>query len=72
MLSRSCFNLLNLEDYSRAADRTRLPRVMTVPGIISDFDDDEDLEEVDSQRYSRRVLNDAADLELGLPSFATG
>lgn len=40
MLSRSCFNLLNLDDYSRAADRTRLPRVMTVPGIISDFDDD--------------------------------
>ncbi|KAL3537703.1 hypothetical protein ACH5RR_001069 [Cinchona calisaya] len=39
---------------------------------IEDFDDDEDLEEVDCQRYSRRVLNDASDLVLGLPSFATG
>ncbi|GAA0140407.1 hypothetical protein LIER_01763 [Lithospermum erythrorhizon] len=37
MLSRSCFNLLNLDDYS-IVDRTRLPRVMNVPGIISDFD----------------------------------
>lgn len=49
MLSRSCANLLNLvypgEDFS-SIDRTlnRLPRVMTVPGIISDFDagDDDD------------------------------
>ncbi|KAK3025642.1 hypothetical protein RJ639_040628 [Escallonia herrerae] len=38
---------------------------------IEDFEDD-DLEEADSRRYSRRVLNDAADLVLGLPSFATG
>ncbi|CAI9098680.1 OLC1v1035366C3 [Oldenlandia corymbosa var. corymbosa] len=38
MLSRSCFNLLNLEDYI-CADRTRIPRVMTVPGIISDVDE---------------------------------
>ncbi|KAG8372446.1 hypothetical protein BUALT_Bualt12G0067000 [Buddleja alternifolia] len=36
MLSRSCFNLLNLDDYS--SDRTRIPRVISVPGIISDFD----------------------------------
>ncbi|KAK2989872.1 hypothetical protein RJ640_015204 [Escallonia rubra] len=38
---------------------------------IENFEDD-DLEEADSRRYSRRVLNDAADLVLGLPSFATG
>ncbi|XP_059636979.1 probable alpha,alpha-trehalose-phosphate synthase [UDP-forming] 11 [Cornus florida] len=37
MLSRSCFNLLNLDDYY-GVDRTRIPRVMTVPGILSDFD----------------------------------
>ncbi|CAK9139506.1 unnamed protein product [Ilex paraguariensis] len=37
MLSRSCFNLLNLEDYS-CVDRTRIPRVVTVPGILSEFD----------------------------------
>ncbi|CAK9133650.1 unnamed protein product [Ilex paraguariensis] len=39
---------------------------------IDDFEDDDDLEEVDSHRYSRRVLNDATDLVLGLPSFGTG
>lgn len=38
---------------------------------IDDFEDD-DLEEVDSRRYSRRVLNDASDVALGLSSFATG
>ncbi|KAK4414285.1 protein unc-13 [Sesamum alatum] len=38
---------------------------------IDDFDDDV-LEEVESRRYSRRVLNDASDVVLGLPSFATG
>lgn len=38
---------------------------------IDDFDDD-DLEDVDSNTYSRRVLNDAADLVLGLPSLGTG
>ncbi|KAK6151504.1 hypothetical protein DH2020_014139 [Rehmannia glutinosa] len=37
MLSRSCFNLLNLDDYS--SDRTRIPRVISVPGIIPDFED---------------------------------
>lgn len=39
---------------------------------IEDFEDDDDLEEVNSRRYSRRALNDAADFVLGLPSFATG
>lgn len=38
---------------------------------IDDFEDDV-LEEVESRRYSRRVLNDASDVVLGLPSFATG
>ncbi|GFP89728.1 probable alpha alpha-trehalose-phosphate synthase [UDP-forming] 11 [Phtheirospermum japonicum] len=37
MLSRSCFNLLNLDDYP--SDRTRIPRVISVPGIINDFED---------------------------------
>ncbi|XP_058201755.1 probable alpha,alpha-trehalose-phosphate synthase [UDP-forming] 11 [Rhododendron vialii] len=50
MLSRSCFNLLNLDDYLRP-DRTRIPRVMTVPGIISDFasNDFNNGEKTDSQ-----------------------
>ncbi|CAH9091799.1 unnamed protein product [Cuscuta europaea] len=39
---------------------------------IEDFDDDDDLAEIDSRRYSRRVLNDATDLMPGLASFATG
>ncbi|KAI3445159.1 hypothetical protein Pfo_001824 [Paulownia fortunei] len=38
---------------------------------IDDFEDDV-LEEVESRRYSRRVLNDASDVVLELPSFATG
>ncbi|KAL0404470.1 UNVERIFIED_CONTAM: putative alpha,alpha-trehalose-phosphate synthase [UDP-forming] 11 [Sesamum radiatum] len=37
MLSRSCFNLLNLDDYS--SDRTRIPRVISMPGVISDYED---------------------------------
>nr|GMD27789.1 probable alpha,alpha-trehalose-phosphate synthase [UDP-forming] 11 [Ipomoea batatas] len=44
MLSRSCFNLLNLEDYN-GGDRARLPKVVTVPGIISDFSGSSDEEE---------------------------
>ncbi|KAL8192241.1 hypothetical protein R6Q57_027908 [Mikania cordata] len=39
---------------------------------IDDFEDEDDLEELTSRRYSRRSLNDAADLVVGLPSFATG
>lgn len=42
MLSRSSFNLLNLDDYSCVIDRPRIPRIMTVPGVLSDFDDDDD------------------------------
>ncbi|KAK4476660.1 hypothetical protein RD792_015820 [Penstemon davidsonii] len=38
---------------------------------IDDFEDDV-LEEVESRRYSRRVLNDASDVVLGLPPFTTG
>ncbi|KAL3535314.1 hypothetical protein ACH5RR_003775 [Cinchona calisaya] len=63
MLSRSCFNLLNLDDYSSAADRTRLPRIMTVPGIISDFDDHNDQKSevsetttVSSVNQERRII----------------
>lgn len=68
MLSRSCFNLLNLDDYS-CVDRTRIPRVMTFPGIISDFDgtygdDDEnnngdnksESETVSSMNQERRII----------------
>uniref|UniRef100_A0A803MLD0 Uncharacterized protein n=1 Tax=Chenopodium quinoa TaxID=63459 RepID=A0A803MLD0_CHEQI len=39
---------------------------------IEDFEDDDDLEEVDSRRVSRRMPNDASDLVAVLPSFATG
>ncbi|KVI01355.1 Glycosyl transferase, family 20 [Cynara cardunculus var. scolymus] len=41
MLSRSSFNLLNLEDYSSVVDRPRIPRIMTVPGILSEFEEDD-------------------------------
>ncbi|KAL7590344.1 probable alpha,alpha-trehalose-phosphate synthase [UDP-forming] 11 [Lactuca sativa] len=40
MLSRSSFNLLNLDDYSCVADRARIPRIMTVPGILTEFEED--------------------------------
>lgn len=39
---------------------------------IEDFEDEDDLEELNSRRYSRRTMNDTADLVVGLPSFATG
>ncbi|XP_044461829.1 protein unc-13 homolog isoform X1 [Mangifera indica] len=39
---------------------------------IEDFEDDDNTEEVNSVRLSRRRLNDVADLVLKLPSFATG
>lgn len=39
---------------------------------IDDFEDGDYLEEVNSRRYSRRGLNDASDIVVGLPSFATG
>ncbi|KAF5446018.1 hypothetical protein F2P56_031682 [Juglans regia] len=39
---------------------------------IEDFEDDDDAEKVDSLRTSRRNTNDASDLALKLPSFATG
>ncbi|CAH1448735.1 unnamed protein product [Lactuca virosa] len=39
---------------------------------IDDFEDDDDLEELNSRRYSRRTMNDTADLIVGLPAFATG
>ncbi|XP_052199099.1 probable alpha,alpha-trehalose-phosphate synthase [UDP-forming] 11 [Diospyros lotus] len=57
MLSRSCFNLLNLEYYS-GVDRTRIPRVMTMPGILSDFDSNGDAAESDavSVGQERRII----------------
>ncbi|XWS65459.1 hypothetical protein CRYUN_Cryun05aG0114500 [Craigia yunnanensis] len=39
---------------------------------IEDFEDDDDLEEVNSLKISRRNPNDVGDLVLKLPSFATG
>ncbi|XP_048495642.1 protein unc-13 homolog isoform X2 [Beta vulgaris subsp. vulgaris] len=39
---------------------------------IEDFDDEDDLEVVDSRRASRRMPNDASDLVAVLPTFATG
>ncbi|CAI9293610.1 unnamed protein product [Lactuca saligna] len=41
MLSRSSFNLLNLDDYSCVSDRPRIPRIMTVHGILSEFEEDD-------------------------------
>ncbi|KAG6787756.1 hypothetical protein POTOM_003801 [Populus tomentosa] len=46
-------------------------RELTVDDI-EDFEDDDDLEVVDSARMSRRNPNDAADLVPKLPSFSTG
>ncbi|KAL5799396.1 hypothetical protein ACOSQ4_032280 [Xanthoceras sorbifolium] len=46
-------------------------RELTVDDI-EDFEDDDDLEEVNSRRMSRRHPNDAADLVLKFPAFATG
>ncbi|KAL8461306.1 hypothetical protein ACS0TY_032688 [Phlomoides rotata] len=56
MLSRSCFNLLNLDDYS--SDRTRIPRVISVPGIISDFEDvsNSEIPESDAVSLERRIV----------------
>ncbi|CAI9282067.1 unnamed protein product [Lactuca saligna] len=39
---------------------------------IDDFENDDDLEELNSRRYSRRTMNDTVDLVVVLPSFATG
>ncbi|KAK6933996.1 hypothetical protein RJ641_036890 [Dillenia turbinata] len=39
---------------------------------IEEFDDDDDMEEVDSFRAARRNSKDALDLVLNLPSFSTG
>lgn len=39
---------------------------------IEDFEEDDDLEEVNSLKISRRNPNDVGDLMLKLPSFATG
>ncbi|GER52088.1 trehalose phosphate synthase [Striga asiatica] len=56
MLSRSYFNLLNLEDYS--SDRTRVPRVISMTGVISDFEDGNNAlsPQSDSSLQERRVI----------------
>ncbi|PWA75662.1 glycosyl transferase, family 20 [Artemisia annua] len=56
MLSRSSFNLLNLDDYSCVIDRPRIPRVMTVPGILSDFNDDDDVINQRNVTSGRRII----------------
>ncbi|XP_073296572.1 probable alpha,alpha-trehalose-phosphate synthase [UDP-forming] 11 [Primulina huaijiensis] len=61
MLSRSYFNLLNFEDYSGIGDRTRIPKVISVPGIISDFESESDVESPESFPFSpvskkRRII----------------
>lgn len=55
---------------SQSLNSTRVQE-LTVDDI-DDFEDDDDLDEASSRRYSRRVMNDATDLVLGLPSFVTG
>lgn len=39
---------------------------------IEDFEDEDDVEEVGNFRNRRRNPNEAVDLVLGLPPFATG
>ncbi|KAH9686352.1 protein unc-13-like [Citrus sinensis] len=46
-------------------------RELTVDDI-EDFEDDDDIEEINSHQVSRRRLNDASDLVVKLPSFTTG
>lgn len=61
MLSRSYFNLSNFEDYSGIGDRTRIPKVISVPGIISDFESGSGVESPESYPFSpvskkRRII----------------
>lgn len=46
-------------------------RELTVDDI-EDFEDDDDIKEINSHQVSRRRLNDATDLVVKLPSFTTG
>ncbi|KAJ0800256.1 putative alpha,alpha-trehalose-phosphate synthase (UDP-forming), Trehalose-phosphatase [Helianthus annuus] len=55
MSSISSFNLLNLDDYSCVIDRPRIPRIMTVPGIISDFDQPE-IHHSNCHNSGRRII----------------
>ncbi|CAI9102753.1 OLC1v1001072C1 [Oldenlandia corymbosa var. corymbosa] len=61
-----------LSGLSKSQPLNSVPAEELTVDDIDEIDDDDDLGEADSQRYSRRVLNDAADLAPGLPSFATG
>lgn len=59
MLSTSYFNLLNLDDYS--SDRTRIPRVISMGGIISDYEDGGNARSLESDTAScgsqeRRII----------------
>lgn len=57
MLSRSYFNLLNLDDYS--SDRTRIPRVISMPGVIPEYEDGGNnvgSPESDTSSSERRVI----------------
>ncbi|KAL2502365.1 hypothetical protein Fot_36213 [Forsythia ovata] len=61
MLSRSCFNILNLDDYSGGGDLTRIPKVVSVPGIISDFEEcsngeTQESDAVSSVNQERRII----------------
>ncbi|XP_059287309.1 probable alpha,alpha-trehalose-phosphate synthase [UDP-forming] 11 [Lycium ferocissimum] len=50
MLSRSCFNLLNLDDCCSVTDMARIPRMMNFPGIITDFNGQEGMKNDQSRR----------------------
>lgn len=68
------FNSTEDKDQEFAQEKELFPtqeKELTVDDI-EDFEDDVDLEEVDSRRLSRRHPNDAADLVLKFPAFATG
>ncbi|XP_071725205.1 probable alpha,alpha-trehalose-phosphate synthase [UDP-forming] 11 [Rutidosis leptorrhynchoides] len=56
MLSRSSFNLLNLDDYSCVVDRPRIPRIMTVPGILSEFETNNNSNNYNNHNPERRII----------------
>lgn len=49
MLSRSCLDLLNLVSMDDFRTMNRIPRVMTVPGVISDYEDDDQTNPAESE-----------------------
>ncbi|KAK3221591.1 hypothetical protein Dsin_008616 [Dipteronia sinensis] len=53
MISKSCLDLLNLISFDDFVALSRIPRVMTVPGVISEFENDVDEQDKDSSVAAR-------------------